>query len=52
MDENKKVHRIEIANITPQDIFTKNVLEKFIISRNYEKVSKVNKKAASSSKIL
>lgn len=49
MDENKEVHRIEVINITPQDISAKNILEEYIISRNHEEI---NKKTTGSSKIL
>lgn len=49
MDKDKEVHRIEVTNITSQDTSAKNILEKYIISRNYEKI---NKKTTGSSKIL
>ncbi len=49
MDEDKEVHRIEITNITPQDISAKNILGEYIISRNYEKI---DRKTTGSSKIL
>jgi hypothetical protein len=52
MDEDKEVHRVKIVNITPQDISARNILGEYIISRDYEKTNKVNRKATSSSKIL
>lgn len=52
MDKDKEVHRVEVVNITPQDISVKNILGEYIISRGYEKTNKINKETTSSSKIL